>query len=131
MCDLSSEFWSGIFQSAGPAEGPEALFAAADIPESFLDQLRSCAGTFKKYQMEAIKENLWLYPHMSGQERHRLTQVRECCRQAYVERYAVRSIRRADKICSDSSKVDCQGGKKYGGWIEHRGGQLVQFLFDG
>ncbi|XP_038063786.1 cap-specific mRNA (nucleoside-2'-O-)-methyltransferase 2-like [Patiria miniata] len=98
------EYMPSLLSHFGPAECPNAMFPISSIPTSFLVQLRACAATFKDYQMATISENIWLYTHMSEQERHRLTKVREACRTTYVERYAIKSIRKADKICSDASK---------------------------
>ncbi|XP_022094636.1 cap-specific mRNA (nucleoside-2'-O-)-methyltransferase 2-like [Acanthaster planci] len=98
------QYLQSLLGHFGPADCPQALFSPSDIPDSFLDQLRSCAATFKTYQMDAISENIWLYPQMSNKERHRLTQVRQACQQAYVERYAVKNIKKADKICPDAFK---------------------------
>ncbi|XP_071802442.1 cap-specific mRNA (nucleoside-2'-O-)-methyltransferase 2-like [Asterias amurensis] len=93
-----------LLSKFGPAESLQALFPASDIPSSFLSQLRNCTSIFKDYQMKTISQNISLYPTMSDEERHHLTQVREYCCQAYVEHYAVHSIRKQEKICSDMSK---------------------------
>lgn len=67
------------------------IFPLSSIPKSFLQQVEECMSYFTNLQINAIKENLMLYPLKDDKIIQQLNDLKEVCVKEYVQRYHVDS----------------------------------------
>ncbi|XP_006641524.2 cap-specific mRNA (nucleoside-2'-O-)-methyltransferase 2 [Lepisosteus oculatus] len=105
---------SKMIRNFGPDIAGRALFPHHSIPDSFLRQHKEVCSFFHKLQIQTIRENLRLFPSMSEEQKQRLSQLRDCAAEFYLQRYRVQYLPRSKWLSKTALRGCSLNGKLFG-----------------
>ncbi|XP_075392439.1 cap-specific mRNA (nucleoside-2'-O-)-methyltransferase 2 [Tenrec ecaudatus] len=92
----------------------QALFPHSAIPESFLQRHEECCMFFHKYQLETISENIRLFECMGKEEQAKLSNLRDCAVQYFMQKFQLKPLSRNNWLVKRSN-IGCSTNTKWFG----------------
>ncbi|NXN11750.1 CMTR2 methyltransferase, partial [Indicator maculatus] len=118
---------SKMIQSFGAEMLHRALFPQHLLPESFLKAHEECCLFFHKCQVETISENLRLYEQMGEAEQAKLSRLRDCAVEFFLQRFQLKPtarskwlVRKSRTGCSTNAKWCGQRNKAFSTYNERK-----------
>nr|XP_004659620.2 cap-specific mRNA (nucleoside-2'-O-)-methyltransferase 2 [Jaculus jaculus]XP_044992146.1 cap-specific mRNA (nucleoside-2'-O-)-methyltransferase 2 [Jaculus jaculus]XP_044992151.1 cap-specific mRNA (nucleoside-2'-O-)-methyltransferase 2 [Jaculus jaculus] len=92
----------------------KALFCHYMIPKSFLERHEECCAFFHKYQLETISENIRLFECMEEEDQTKLSHLRDCAVQYFMQKFQLRPLSRSNWLVKKSN-IGCSTNTKWFG----------------
>ncbi|NXD25122.1 CMTR2 methyltransferase, partial [Spelaeornis formosus] len=103
-----------MMQNFGTELVNKALFSERTLPESFLKTHEECCMFFHKCQVETISENICLFEHMEEAEQMKLSKLRDCAAEFFMQKFHMKAIGRNNWLVK-KSQAGCSTNAKWFG----------------